>query len=80
MDIPEELITLERTAEEARARLAGLAGADYDTQWLAWRGAVGAFQAAVTEYVRREDVGLSWSEAERAARRAVRCGQEDPAG
>ncbi|MDQ0994738.1 hypothetical protein [Streptomyces sp. V3I7] len=78
-DIPDELINLERSAEEARAKLAGLDGEAYDAQWRAWRDAATAFQAAVTEYAARDDVTASRYEVEQAAKRAARHAQEDPA-
>jgi hypothetical protein len=80
VDLPDDLITLERDAETARARLAGLSGAEYDAQWRAWRDASAKFQAAVTEYADREDVKLSRYEVEQAVKRAVRHAEEDPAG
>ncbi|MEU6578232.1 hypothetical protein [Streptomyces sp. NPDC046805] len=78
-DIPDELIKLEHAAEEERARLAGLTGDAYDEQWRAWRTAAEAFQAAVTQYAARADVGMSRHELEQAVKQAVRHGQEDPA-
>ncbi|MGW2101775.1 hypothetical protein ACWCPX_29585 [Streptomyces olivaceoviridis] len=38
-EVPDELIKLERSAEEERAKLAGLTGDDYDAQWRRWREA-----------------------------------------
>ncbi|MCX4575623.1 hypothetical protein OHB41_21005 [Streptomyces sp. NBC_01571] len=78
-DIPDDLIRLECAAETARARMAGLTGDEYDAQWRAWREASTAFQAAVTEYARRDDVTMSRYEIEQAAKKAVRHAQEDPA-
>ncbi|MEU0968143.1 hypothetical protein ABZ357_22885 [Streptomyces sp. NPDC005917] len=78
-DIPDDLIKLERSTEEERAKLAGLAGDEYDAQWAEWRKASAAFQAAVTEYAHREDVTMSRYEAEQAVKRAVRHADEDPA-
>lgn len=78
-DIPDELINLERSAEEERAQLAGLVDDEYQAQWKAWRGASEVFQAAVTEYAARQDVAMSRYEVEQAARKAVRRAQEDPA-
>ncbi len=79
-DIPDDLIKLERSAESERARLAGLVGEEYDTQWKAWRTAAEDFQAAVTEYAARDTVAMSRYEVEQAAKAAVRHGEEDPAG
>ncbi|MBL1082425.1 hypothetical protein JK359_10590 [Streptomyces actinomycinicus] len=76
-DIPDGLIELERAAEEARARLAGLTGDQYDAQERRWCEAAGALRAAVTEYA--EATGSSRQDVERAVRRALHCAQEDPA-
>ncbi|MGW2748726.1 hypothetical protein [Streptomyces sp. NPDC001450] len=78
-DIPEELIKLERSAEEERARLAGLDGEDFEAQRRRWRAAAEAFRAAVTDYAGRENADLSQYEVEREVKRAVRHSQEDPA-
>ncbi|MFD5572783.1 hypothetical protein [Streptomyces cadmiisoli] len=78
-EIPNELIKLERFAEEERAKLAGLDGEEFEAQRRRWRAAAEAFQAAVTQYVGREDVPLSRYEVEQAVKRAVRHAQEDPA-
>ncbi|MFJ5638674.1 hypothetical protein [Streptomyces sp. NPDC093223] len=79
-EIPEELIMLERVAEEERAKLAGLSSdEEYEAQRVRWRDAAAAFQAAVTKYVEREDVSMPRPEVERAAKAAVRCAGEDPA-
>jgi hypothetical protein len=71
-DIPDELIKLECSAEEERAKLAGLDGEAYDVQWRTWRDAAAAFQGAVTEYAAREGVGMSRFEVEQAVKRVVR--------
>ncbi|KOV70075.1 hypothetical protein ADL00_09925 [Streptomyces sp. AS58] len=73
------MIKLERFAEEERAKLAGLDGAEFEAQRRRWRAGAEAFQAAVTQYVGREDVALSRYEVEQAVKRAVRHAQEDPA-
>jgi hypothetical protein len=54
VNLPDDLINLERTAEEARARMAGLTGAEYDAQWRAWREASAAVQAAITKHADRD--------------------------
>lgn len=77
MDIPNELITLERAAEEACARLAGLAGAEYDAQWRAWRDASAAVQAAITAHAKATEANRY--EVEQAVKRAARHTSEDPA-
>ncbi|MER6031825.1 hypothetical protein [Streptomyces sp. NPDC001851] len=46
-EVPDESIRLERSAEEERAKLAGLAGDDYDAQWRRWREASQAVKKAV---------------------------------
>lgn len=77
MDIPDELIKLERSAEHERANLAGLAGDEYDAQWARWREASEAAQAAVT--AQAEASGGNRYELEQAVKRAVRHAEEDPA-
>ncbi|WP_317447149.1 hypothetical protein [Streptomyces collinus] len=76
-EVPDELIRLERSAEEERARLAGLTGAAYDAQWRRWREASDAVQAAITAHARESGAGRR--EVEQATKRAVRHTQEDPA-
>ncbi|MGV9933987.1 hypothetical protein ACWDY4_25955 [Streptomyces olivaceoviridis] len=76
-EAPEELIKLERSAEEERAKLAGLTGDDYDAQWRRWREASAKVQAAVTAHA--EASGASRYELEQAVKKAVRHAQEDPA-
>ncbi|MGW0884604.1 hypothetical protein [Streptomyces sp. NPDC002671] len=49
-EVPDELIKLERSAEEKRAKLAGLTGDEYDTQLRRWREASQAVQAAITAH------------------------------
>ncbi|WP_327691336.1 hypothetical protein OG870_22690 [Streptomyces sp. NBC_00461] len=71
-DIPDELIKLERSAEEEREKLTALDGEVYDAQWKAWREAAAVFQAAVTEYAARDDVSISRHEVEQAVKRVVR--------
>lgn len=78
-DLPDDLILLERSAEEARAALAGLEGEAYDAQWRAWRDAAERFQAAVTEHAARDGMAMSRYELEQAVKRAVRHAEEDPA-
>lgn len=78
-DLPDNLIELERAAEEERAQLAGLGGEEYDAQWRRWREAAEAFQEAVTEYGARDDVAISRYEVEQAVKKVVRHGNDDPA-
>lgn len=63
----EDLVTLERLAEEAHA--AYTTNPDDDTR-AAWRDAADAFQAAVVEHAAAE--GASRYEVEMAAKKAVR--------
>ncbi|QHA09328.1 hypothetical protein GQF42_00410 [Streptomyces broussonetiae] len=65
------------SAEEERAKLAGLDGDEYDAQWRRWREATVAVQAAVTAYAKES--GESRHEVEQAVKRAVRHAEEDPA-
>ncbi|GGN51020.1 hypothetical protein GCM10011579_006420 [Streptomyces albiflavescens] len=65
--------------EEQRAKLAGLAGDEYQAQWRRCRKASEKFQAAVDEYASRDDVTMSRDEVEQAAKAAARHAQEDPA-
>ncbi|UFR07080.1 hypothetical protein KBP30_40715 [Streptomyces sp. Go40/10] len=76
-EIPDEPIRLERSAEEARAQLAGLTGDDYDAQWRRWREASEKVQTAITSHA--EASGGSRYELEQAVKKAVRHAQEAPA-
>jgi hypothetical protein len=78
VNIPDDLINLERAAEEARAQLAGLAGPAYEEQWRAWRTASEKVQAAITAHAAA--AGENRYEVEQAVKTAVRHGDEDPAG
>ncbi|MET9896150.1 hypothetical protein ABZZ47_39365 [Streptomyces sp. NPDC006465] len=77
MDIPDELINLERIAEQERARVAGLAGEEYDAQWKACREASAAVQAAITAHA--AESGASRYDVEQAVKRAARRIEQDPA-
>ncbi|MFC7906444.1 hypothetical protein [Streptomyces nigra] len=77
MDIPDDLIALERAAEEQRARLAGLDGEEYEAQRRAWRQAATAVQAAITDHATAS--GEPRYKVEMAVKRAARHGDEDPA-
>ncbi|MGW5711519.1 hypothetical protein [Streptomyces olivaceus] len=70
----DDLVTLERLAEEARA--AYTAAPDGDTR-AAWLAAADAFQAAVVEHAAAE--GTSRYDVEMAAKRAVRHPQPEAA-
>ncbi|WP_330342013.1 hypothetical protein [Streptomyces sp. NBC_00557] len=76
-EVPDELTRLERTAEEERAKLAGLSGDAYDAQVRRWREASEAVRAAVAAYATA--TGANRDEVEQAVRCAVRKSQEDPA-
>jgi hypothetical protein len=76
-DIPYELIKLERSAEEERAKLAGLMGEEYEAQWRRWRKASETAQAAITTHA--EASGENRYELEQAVKKAVRHAEEDPA-
>ncbi|WP_405476463.1 hypothetical protein [Streptomyces sp. NBC_00009] len=76
-DIPDELIKLERSAEEERAKLAGLTDEEHTAQWRRWRDATERFQAAVTAHA--EATGQARYEVEMATKRVVRHADEDPA-
>jgi uncharacterized protein YukE len=76
-DITDELIVLERTAEEERAKLAGLSGEEYDLQWRRWRHATEAVQTAIDKHAGA--TGQNRGEIEQAVARAVRRADEDPA-
>ncbi|WP_198958447.1 hypothetical protein [Amycolatopsis sp. KNN50.9b] len=69
-EIPDELISLERSAEQERARLVGLTGDDYDAQLGRWREVSAAFQTAVTEHA--ATARISRYELEQAVKKAVR--------
>ncbi|WP_320784162.1 hypothetical protein [Streptomyces sp. CRN 30] len=77
MEIPDDLIALERAAEEARARLAGLDGDAFDQQRAVWREAAAKVQAAIVTHAGEK--GVSRYELEMAVKRAVRSQEEDPA-
>ncbi|MFG2603231.1 hypothetical protein ACGFT2_06760 [Streptomyces sp. NPDC048514] len=76
-EVPDELVRLERSAEEERARLAGLTGEEYDAQCTRWQEAFEAVRAAVTTHA--EATGTSRCEVEQAVKKAVWHAQEDPA-
>ncbi|MGW8065217.1 hypothetical protein ACVV2G_23855 [Streptomyces ziwulingensis] len=78
MDIPHDLIVLERAAEEQRARLAGLDGEEFDVQHRAWQEAAQAAQAAIADHATVS--GQSAEEIEKEIKRALRQEEEDPAG
>ncbi|WP_406165177.1 hypothetical protein OIE52_00860 [Streptomyces canus] len=70
VQVPDELVTLQRAVLQEHAQLAGLDGSAHTVQWKRWRTAAEAFQAAVTKYATR--TGMSRHEVEQAAKRAAR--------
>ncbi|MBB4893580.1 hypothetical protein FHS39_002611 [Streptomyces olivoverticillatus] len=70
LNIPNELIDLQRTSDAAHAALAGLADEEWDMQWRAWGEAARIVQAAITEHARAG--GLNRFEVEAAVKRAAR--------
>ncbi|MGW2708518.1 hypothetical protein ACWC4J_05935 [Streptomyces sp. NPDC001356] len=76
-EVSDELINLERSAEEERAKLAGLTGEAYDAQWRRWREASERVQAAVTVHAAASEV--SRYELEQAVKKAVRHAEDSPA-
>jgi hypothetical protein len=76
-DISDELTKLERSAEEERAKLAGLQDEEYDAQLSRWRTASEAVQAAIIKHAAA--TGVNRYELEQAVKAAVRHGREDPA-
>jgi hypothetical protein len=77
VDLPDDLITLERAAERQRTAMAGLTGVEADAQRQAWREAAAAVQAAVTAHA--EATGLNRYEVGQAVKRAARHAEQDPA-
>lgn len=75
-DIPDELIKLEHSVEEERAKCAGLAGEEYEAQCRRWREAAMAAQAAITKYAQATE--QDHYEVEQAVKKAVRRAEEDP--
>jgi hypothetical protein len=73
----DDLVRLERSAEEARAKLAGLTDDECEAQRRVWRAAVEALRAAITE--RATSAGQDRHELEQRVKAAARRGDEDPA-
>ncbi|MFD7496756.1 hypothetical protein ACFV8T_31035 [Streptomyces sp. NPDC059832] len=67
IDIPEDLIMLERSAAEEQRK--ALAEPYTEEAWAPWREAAAKFQAAVTAHA--EAAGVSRSELEMAVKKAV---------
>jgi uncharacterized protein YukE len=77
VDLPDDLINLERQAEAERAAMAGLAGPPYEEQWRKWRRAAAKVQAAITAHATA--TGENRMSVEMAVKKAVRHASEDPA-
>ncbi|MFF5860765.1 hypothetical protein ACFY8B_35105 [Streptomyces sp. NPDC012751] len=73
-EVPDELIRLERSAEEERGRLASLTGDEYDARLHRRREASQAVQEAITAHA-----AATQTELEQAAKKAVRHPPADPA-
>ncbi|MEU4038717.1 hypothetical protein [Streptomyces collinus] len=76
-EVPDELIMLERSVEQERAKLAGLTGAEYEAQWRHWHEASEAAQSAITAHAAA--AGANRYELEQAVKKEVRHTGEDPA-
>ncbi|MFI1760749.1 hypothetical protein ACH41H_01545 [Streptomyces sp. NPDC020800] len=76
-DVPENLVELERVAEQERARLAGLTGEEYEAQRRRWRTASEAVRAAIDSHA--AETGIGRCELEQSVKQAVRYTEEDPA-
>ncbi|MCD9196093.1 hypothetical protein [Streptomyces albireticuli] len=76
LNIPNDLIELERTAEAAREGLAGLEGEAWDAQLIAWWEASVAALAAVTAHA--EESSQSRYKLEMAVKKAVRHPEPEP--
>ncbi|MDI3402411.1 hypothetical protein [Streptomyces cavernicola] len=76
-EISDELIRLERLAEEERAKLAGLSGGAYEAQRERWRSASENVQSAIARHA--EATGRSRESVEEAVLKAARRAHEDPA-
>ncbi|MEU5032250.1 hypothetical protein [Streptomyces milbemycinicus] len=70
MDIPDRLIDLQQTADDERAKLAGLGGDEHAAQWARWYDAAVASQAAVTAHAQETDTPRNQVEA--AVKKVVR--------
>lgn len=70
MDVPENLIELQRASDLEHAKLEGLNGAEWREQQEAWRMCAEASQAAITRHA--VEHGLNRYELEAAVKRAAR--------
>ncbi|MDQ8703578.1 hypothetical protein RCO28_13935 [Streptomyces sp. LHD-70] len=76
-EISDELIRLERFAEEERAKLAGLSGEAYEAQRERWRRASADVQSAIARHA--EATGRSREAVEGDVLKEARRADEDPA-
>jgi hypothetical protein len=77
VDLPDDLINLERDAERQRAAMAGLTGDEADAQRAVWREEAAAVQAAITAHATA--TGLNRYEVEMAVKKIARSAEQDPA-
>ncbi|MHC3427152.1 hypothetical protein [Streptomyces sp. DT18] len=75
MNLPDDLLKLQRAADEEHARFADLEGEAADAQRRVWFSAAAQVQAAVTVWAREQDANRY--EVEAALRRATRHAGED---
>jgi hypothetical protein len=75
MDLPDDLLKLQRAADAEHARLAGLAGEEADAQRRVWFTAAAEAQDAVTVWAREQ--GANRFDIEAALRRATRHGDAE---
>lgn len=75
MDLPDDLLRLQRAADEEHARLAALEGGEADAQRRVWFSAAAQVQAAVTVWAREQDANQY--EVEAALRKATRHADEE---
>ncbi|MFJ8795801.1 hypothetical protein [Streptomyces sp. NPDC102462] len=76
VQVPDELVKPDRSAEEKRAKRAGLTGEAYDAQRRHWRKASEKVQAAVTAHA--EATVSNRYELKQAVDEAARHAQDDP--
>ncbi|MFI0773042.1 hypothetical protein ACH4TQ_50770 [Streptomyces sp. NPDC021218] len=70
----DELIDLQKSADQEFAGLTGLDGDEHRARWEQWRAAAERVQAAVTEHAK--SAGLNRFEVERAVKKAARHPEE----
>lgn len=75
IDLPDDLVKLQQSADEEGQRMAGLDGEDLDQQRRRWFAAAAEVQGAVTDWAREQ--GLNRYDVEKDLRRTVRHPQGD---